>query len=67
MMKIRCNREQLFSAFQMAAAVAPTRSPKPILQNVKLETTAEGATLLATDLEIGIRIDVLGVESDNAL
>ncbi len=61
-MKISCNREKLLSVFQVVAAVAPSRSPKPILRNIKLEVTAEGATLLATDLEIGIRIAVPEVE-----
>ena len=63
-MKIICNREKMLSAFQTAAAVAPARSPKPILQNVKLEVTKDGATLLATDLEIGIRVQVADVEVD---
>lgn len=61
-MKLACNREQLQQAFQTVAAVAPPRSPKPILQNVKLEATSDGATLTATDLEIGIRHAVGGVE-----
>lgn len=61
-MKIICNREKLLQAFQTVAAVAPARSPKPILQNVKLEVTPEKATLMATDLEIGIRYEVAGVE-----
>jgi DNA polymerase-3 subunit beta len=61
-MKISCDREQLLQAFQTVAAVAPARSPKPILQNVKLEAAAEGTTLTATDLEVGIRHAVAGVE-----
>jgi DNA polymerase-3 subunit beta len=61
-MKISCDRQQLLSAFQTVATVAPARSPKPILQNVKLEVTASEATLLATDLEIGIRHQVSGVD-----
>ena len=60
-MKISCDREQLLQAFQTAAAVAPARSPKPILQNVKLEATKEGVILMATDLEVGIRHAVQGV------
>ena len=36
-MKIQCEREKLLHAFQTAASVAPSRSPKPILQNLKLE------------------------------
>ncbi|MHC4178938.1 MAG: DNA polymerase III subunit beta, partial [Planctomycetota bacterium] len=57
-----CEREKLLHAFQTAASVAPARSPKPILQNLKLEATMEGATLMGTDLEVGIRIGVLGFE-----
>ena len=61
-MKISCDREQLLQAFQTVATVAPARSPKPILQNVKLEATEGGAMLSATDLEIGIRHFVSGVD-----
>jgi DNA polymerase-3 subunit beta len=65
-MKITCNREKLLSAFQTVASVAPTRSPKPILQSVKFEVTGESAILMATDLEIGIRYDVPAVEVESA-
>ncbi|NQT40995.1 MAG: DNA polymerase III subunit beta, partial [Planctomycetes bacterium] len=61
-MKFTCDREKFLHAFQTAASVVPTRSPKPILENVKLEATAERAILMATDLEIGIRLDVSGVD-----
>lgn len=61
-MKISCDREQLLHAFQTVASVAPARSPKPILQNVKLEVTDQAVTLLATDLEVGIRHQVSGVD-----
>ena len=61
-MKISCNRELLWSAFQTAALVAPARSPKTILQNVKLEVQEQSAAFMATDLEMGIRIQVEGLE-----
>jgi DNA polymerase-3 subunit beta len=61
-MKITCDREKILAAFQTAAAVAPNRSPKPILQNVKLEVTESSAVFMATDMEVGIRIDVPGIE-----
>ncbi|HEV3004574.1 MAG TPA: DNA polymerase III subunit beta [Pirellulales bacterium] len=61
-MKVICDREKLLAAFQTAAAVAPLRSPKPILQNVKFDVAPESATMLATDLEIGIRVAVPGIE-----
>ena len=64
-MKITCDREKLLTAFQAVAAVAPARSPKPILQNVKLEVAESGeATLYATDLEVSIRRGVEGVEAE---
>src|SRR5260221_216208 len=65
-MKLMCDREQLLSAFQTAASVAPSRSPKPVLQNVKIEAGKESTMLLATDLEVGIRIKVLGLEVEAA-
>ena len=61
-MKITCNREQLLGSFQTAATIAPARSPKPILQNIKLEARKDRTILMATDMELGIRIDVADVE-----
>lgn len=61
-MKVTCERDKFLTAFQTASAVAPARSTKPILQNVKLEIRDQQATLVATDLEVGIRIDVSGVQ-----
>lgn len=64
-MKALCDRESLLNAFGMVAGVAPPRSPKPILQNLKLVVDADqGSTLMATDLEVGIRYRVLGVAAD---
>ena len=51
------------AALQAASAVVPARSPKPVLTNVKLDAAREGAVLSATDLEIGIRVEVEGVET----
>ena len=61
-MKIACNREALLSSFQTAATIAPSRSPKPILQNVKIEAKKDQTILMATDMELGIRIAVADVE-----
>lgn len=60
-MRLICDREKLLSAFQLTASVAPTRSPKPILENVKLEASEDLVTLMATDLEVGIRSEVVGL------
>lgn len=54
-MKIIANREKLLHAFQSVAPVAPQRSPKVILQNIKLTVGDSSATLMATDLEVGMR------------
>ncbi len=61
-MKINGNREQILQAFSAVAPVAPTRSPMPILQSVKLDVSESGVTLLATDTEVSIRHAVSGVE-----
>ena len=61
-MKIKIQREPLFHSFQTVAAVAPVRSPKEILRNVKLEANDEIVTLSATDTELGIRMEISGVE-----
>jgi DNA polymerase-3 subunit beta len=42
--------------------VAPSRSPKTILQNVKIEVDNDQATLMATDMEVGIRLVVDGIK-----
>ena len=64
-MKITCDREKLLEALQTVAAVAPARSPKPILQNVKIEVDQSGAALSATDLEVSIRTQVEGVDAES--
>lgn len=63
-MKIICEREKLLSAFQTAAMVAPARSPKPILQRVKLDVSNESAIVMATDMDTGIRLEVAGIETE---
>jgi len=61
-MKLTCDREKMLHTFQTVAAVVPTRSPKPILQNVKFEVSEDGGVLMGTDLEVGIRCRVSGIE-----
>ena len=61
-MNITFEREAFLPVFQTAAQIAPSRSPKPILQNVKLEISGDKPILTATDMEIGVRLDVSGVE-----
>ena len=61
-MKITIDREQFQHAFQTAAMVAPTRSPKTILQSIKLDASEGGGIMMATDMEVGVRIEVDGME-----
>ena len=61
-MKIHCDRTRFLEAFQIVASVAPSRSPKVVLQNVKLEVDESSVVLSATDMEVGIRYGVEGVE-----
>src|SRR3954451_21794562 len=60
-MKALCPRDSLLSAFQLASAAIPTREVKPILRNLKAIADAGRFTLMATDLELGIRLDVMGL------
>ncbi|WP_165235346.1 DNA polymerase III subunit beta [Aquisphaera insulae] len=61
-MRAFCNRDSLLAAYSMVSGVVPARSPKPILQDVKLIVDEEeGSVLMGTDLEVGIRHRVLGV------
>jgi DNA polymerase-3 subunit beta len=61
-MKIVCDRAKFQSAFQIAAALVPTRSPKDVLLNVKLEVDDQRAVLMATDQEAGVRLEVDDVQ-----
>lgn len=65
-MKIKIQREPLLHGFQTVAAVAPIRSPKEILRNVKLDARDGIVTLSATDTELGIRMDLVNVEIEAA-
>jgi DNA polymerase-3 subunit beta len=61
-MKLHCHRPSLLTAFQIVGGVVPTRTPKDILKNVKLQAAGGAATLIGTDDEVGIRYEIPGVE-----
>lgn len=63
-MKIVSDRQQLLAAFQTAALFAPGRSPKEILTSVKLDVDKNGATFSATDMEVGVRVTIEGLDVD---
>jgi len=54
-MKVICNRGALLEALMVAGNVAAARTPKPILQCVKLSASGNELTVSATDLEVAIR------------
>ena len=54
-MKVICNRGALLEALMMAGNVVAARTPKPVLQCVKLTAADNALTIAATDLEVAIR------------
>jgi DNA polymerase-3 subunit beta len=60
-MKALCHREGLLAACQLTSAAIPTKDLKPILKNLKAIAGDGRCTLIATDLEVGIRLDVQGL------
>jgi DNA polymerase III subunit beta len=62
-MKAVFDRDALLQAFQLTSSVVPARTPKVILQNIKLTVDKKTAILKATDLEsVGISMEVRGVQ-----
>lgn len=60
-MKVQCHRDGLLSAVQLASVAVPSRDLKPVLRNMKVMAGDDRCTLLATDLELGIRLEVRGI------
>src|SRR4051812_4885127 len=54
-MRVICNRGALLEALLMAGNVVASRTPKPVLQCVKLTAENDSLTVAATDLEVAIR------------
>jgi len=61
-MKVACDRATLTRGVQVASGVVAPRSPKPALGCIKMEAGEGAVTLLATDLEVGIRIGLQKME-----
>lgn len=61
--KITLAREPFAVAWKLVLPAVPNRSPKPVLQHVRLDAGPEGAVLSGTNLEIGIRVSVQGLEA----
>jgi DNA polymerase III subunit beta len=54
-MKVICNRGALLEALTVCGNVVQARTPKPVLQCVKLTAADDRLTVSATDLEVAIR------------
>ncbi|GIW54530.1 MAG: hypothetical protein KatS3mg082_0934 [Nitrospiraceae bacterium] len=54
-MKVRIGRDELLIGLQRVQGVVEKRNTMPILSNILLEAKHEGAEIVATDLEIGMR------------
>ncbi|MFO1019567.1 MAG: DNA polymerase III subunit beta [Planctomycetales bacterium] len=65
-MKISCPRGTLATAFQIVSAVVPSRTPRPVLQNVKLQVNPRQTVLIATDQEIGVRYTLSDVAAEGS-
>jgi len=65
-MKVICNRGALLEALIVAGNVVQSRTPKPVLQCVKITAADDRLTIAATDLEVAIRYTDSQVQIDQA-
>jgi DNA polymerase-3 subunit beta len=61
-MKVKFNRAALQEALGLATSVIPSRTPKPILQCLRMTAQKDGVRICATDLEAGIICQVAQAE-----
>jgi DNA polymerase-3 subunit beta len=54
-------RDGLLSACQIVGIAVPTRTTMPVYQNIKAIAEKDKVTLMATDLEVGIRYELRGL------
>ena len=64
-MKIKFNRAALQEALGLVTSVVPSRTPKPILECLRISCEKDAATICATDLEVGINCQVVQVEIES--
>jgi DNA polymerase-3 subunit beta len=65
-MKLICNRGALLEALMVSGSVVAARTPKPVLQCVKLTAENDRLTVAATDLEVAIRYSDAQVQIESA-
>lgn len=60
-MKVTCQRDGLLTACQLVSAAVPARTTKEVLSCVKATAQDDSLTLIAFDMEVGIRYEIRGV------
>src|SRR3954471_6169217 len=65
-MKVICNRGALLDALTVTGNVVAARTPKPVLQCLKLTAENDALTVAATDLEVAIRFSDNQVQIEQA-
>ncbi len=61
-MKVTFNRSVLQEALALVSSIIPSRTPKPILQCIRITAEKDRVRLCATDLEVGITFQLEQVE-----
>lgn len=62
-----CDTRSLLAAMNIAVGVVPKRSAKPVLASVLMTVDPEqGSCLVATDLEYGVKVRLIGARADKA-
>jgi len=59
-MKFQIARDRFLTSFQVAASVAPNKSPKDILKYVKCIASEGRISLSATDMDHGVKLELTG-------
>lgn len=65
-MKAHFPHEGLLTACQLASVAVAAREVKPILRNLKAIAEEDRCTLMATDLELGVRYTLRGIRVEEA-
>ena len=65
-MKVTCKRQMLSAAFAAVSGVVPTKTPKSVLTNTRIEAEHGQLTLLATDGDLSIRYVIHDAEIEEA-
>lgn len=65
-MKVKCQRDGLLTACQLVGVAVAARTTKPILSSIKAVAQDDALTLMATDLEVGVRYELRGIDVGRA-